>query len=96
MPLAVAAIVIGLGGPALAATPIAPDQSFFGRVNGNPTDAGVMVVCAGPIWPGRTGPAISGQTVSASLSPSPTGPGYESGTIRGRPTRRDRRGRSCA
>jgi len=61
---------------ARAATPIGPNQSFVGQVNGQHTDAVIKVACAGPSGPGRTGPAVSGQTVSVSPSAALAGPGF--------------------
>lgn len=79
LPAAAAAAMAGLASPTLAATPIRPNQSFLGQVNGSRSDAVVTVVCAGPIWPGRTGPPVSGQKVSVALSPALAGPGYTGG-----------------
>jgi len=76
LPLVALVSVVGLASPALAATPIGPNQSFLGLVNGHHSDAVILVVCAGPIWPGRTGPAVSGQKVSVALSPALAGPGF--------------------
>ncbi len=69
-------MVFGVAVPALASTPIGPNQSFLGLVNGRHNDAVIQVVCAGPIWPGRTGPAVGEQKVSVSLSPALAGPGF--------------------
>src|SRR5438132_10251294 len=74
--LGLAALVACLASPALAATPIGPNQSFVGMVNGQHTKAVIQVACAGPIWPGRTGPVVSGQTVAVSPSPALAGPGF--------------------
>jgi hypothetical protein len=76
LPILAGVTVIGLPGPALASTPIGPNQSFVGLVNGRHTDAVVQVVCAGPIWPGRTGAGVGGQKVSVSPSPALAGPGF--------------------
>ncbi len=73
-------IVVGLGAPASAATPIGgpigPNQSFVGHVGGHHDNAVIQVVCAGPIWPGRTGPVVAGQKASVSPSPALSGPGF--------------------
>jgi hypothetical protein len=65
-----------LAGPAFAAAPIGPNQSFLGEVNGKSTGAVVYVVCAGPVFPGRTGPPAGNQSVEVTPSPSLSGPGF--------------------
>ena len=60
-----AATLLGPGlGVAGAQQAIGPDQHFVGFVNGSNVDPVVTVVCAGPIYPGRTGPVAGGQTIS--------------------------------
>jgi hypothetical protein len=60
-----AATLLGPGlGVAGAQQAIGPDQHFVGLVNGSNVDPVVTVVCAGPIYPGRTGPVAGGQTIS--------------------------------
>ena len=53
---------------AVAAEPIQPGQHFVGIVNGGaPTTTPVAVVytvCGGPVWPGRTGPVLGGQSLA--------------------------------
>ena len=52
---------------AAAGTPIKAHQHFVGVVNGrtaSTTAVPVYTVCAGPIWPGRTGPVAGGQTLA--------------------------------
>jgi hypothetical protein len=67
--LAVAGILTAaLASPAAAAEPIGPGQHFVGQVNGLGASATavpvVRTVCAGPVWPGRTGPVAGGQTLA--------------------------------
>jgi hypothetical protein len=55
------------GGVAVASAPIKPNQHFVGIVNGGASTTAVPVVytvCAGPIWPGRTGPVAGGQSLA--------------------------------
>src|SRR5947199_10154017 len=47
-----------------AQEPIQPNQHFIGLVNGSNVAPVVYTVCAGPTWPGRTGPVPGGQTMS--------------------------------
>lgn len=73
-PVIVAAMLVailigtaGVAGPAGAAAgsePIGPNQHFIGLVNGSNTTVDVHTVCAGPASPGRTGPAVSDQTLA--------------------------------
>ncbi len=58
--LIMAATLSGTFGVAGAAEPIGPNQHFIGLVNGSNFQATVFTACAGPIWPGRTGPVVSG------------------------------------
>jgi hypothetical protein len=48
--------------PAGAVQSIGPHQHFAGVVDGHRRSAVVYTACAGPAWPGRTGPVVSGQT----------------------------------
>ncbi len=63
---AVAALIVAamLSGASAAAAfapdPIGPDQHFIGLVNGSNFQSTVYTACAGPIWPGRTGPVVGG------------------------------------
>jgi hypothetical protein len=50
------------GVPAGAGQSIGPNQHFAGVVDGSRRSAVVYTACAGPAWPGRTGPVVSGQT----------------------------------
>ncbi len=50
--------------PAAASAPIKPHQHFYGLVNGGKNTPVVYTVCAGPIWPGRMGSVVGGQTMS--------------------------------
>jgi hypothetical protein len=66
--LALAALVAALStaSPATAAEPIGPHQHFVGIVNGLQLSSAPPVVytfCAGPIWAGRTGSILGGQTL---------------------------------
>jgi hypothetical protein len=71
-------VLVGFASPAVATTstpqPIGPNQHYLGLVNGKNTNAVIYVACAGPIWPGRTGPPVGGQTVSVARVAS--GGGY--------------------
>jgi len=58
--VAVTACAPAPGGPA----PIGPHQRFSGLVNGVGDGAVITTVCAGPVWVGRTGHPLAGQTVS--------------------------------
>ena len=67
--LAVGVVVAAaFAGPAAAAEPIGSGQHFVGQVNGSGASATavpvVRTVCAGPVWPGRTGPVAGGQTLA--------------------------------
>ncbi len=62
--LVVAAMLSGGSSAAGAAEPIRPDQHFIGLVNGSNYKPTVYTVCPGPIWPGRTGPVVGGQTLA--------------------------------
>jgi hypothetical protein len=61
-------LAMALAGPAAAAESIGPGQHFVGQVNGLGVSATavavVHTVCAGPVWPGRTGPVAGGQTLA--------------------------------
>jgi hypothetical protein len=77
--LAVAGILAAaFAGPAAAAEPIGPGQHFVGQVNGWRASSTavpvVRTVCAGPVWPGRTGPVAGGQTLAVHRVPA--GGGY--------------------
>jgi hypothetical protein len=71
-------LAAALAAPAAAAEPIGPGQHFIGQVNdsGASTTAVPVVrtVCAGPVWPGRTGPVAGGQTLA--VYHVPAGSGY--------------------
>jgi len=62
--LVVSAMFAGGSGAASAAETIGPNQHFIGLVNGSNFRATVYTVCAGPIWRGRTGPVVGGQTLA--------------------------------
>ncbi len=59
--LVLAAVLAGGATAAGATEPIRPNQHFVGLVNGRNVKPVVYTVCAGPIWPGRTGPVAGGQ-----------------------------------
>jgi hypothetical protein len=62
--LVVAAVVLALTAASAAAqTPIGPNQQFAGAVNGNTTNAKVIMICPGPASPGQTGHPEAGQGV---------------------------------
>lgn len=71
-------VVTVSGAAAVGSTPIRPHQHFVGIVNGkrasSTTPPVVITVCAGPIWPGRTGPVASNQTLAVAQVAS--GGGY--------------------
>lgn len=70
-------LVALLGGGATAAgadEPIQPNQHFVGLVNGSRAHPAVYTVCAGPIWPGRTGTVAGDQTFA--VARVATGHGY--------------------
>ncbi len=50
--------------PTGAKQTIGPNQHFSGVVDGKRGSAVVETVCAGPVWAGRTGPVVSGQTLA--------------------------------
>ncbi|MFN8050768.1 MAG: hypothetical protein U0Q22_05000 [Acidimicrobiales bacterium] len=52
---------------------IGPHQRFSGRVNGQDDGAVVYTACAGPVWPGRMGAIVGGQTVSVVADPTGDG-----------------------
>jgi len=56
------------GAAAFAPDPIGPNQHFIGLVNGSNFQATVFTACAGPIWPGRTGPVVSGTLAVARVA----------------------------
>ena len=64
-----AAVVIAVAALAVSSVPagarqsIGPHQHFAGLVGANRRSAVVYTACAGPVWPGRTGPVVSGQTL---------------------------------
>jgi hypothetical protein len=64
----VAVFLFGLLGGAAAASsanePIRPNEHFIGLVKGSNVNPAVYTVCPGPIWPGRTGPVVGGQTLA--------------------------------
>jgi hypothetical protein len=69
------AVVLPLAtGAADAQKVIRPNQHFVGLVNGSNASAEVLVVCAGPIYAGRTGPVAGGQSMS--VAKAPNGGGY--------------------
>jgi hypothetical protein len=61
-------LAAALATPAAAAEPIGPSQHFVGQVTGLGASGTavpvVHTVCAGPVWPGRTGPVAGGQTLA--------------------------------
>jgi hypothetical protein len=62
--LVVAVVALALTAASAAAqTPIGPNQQFAGAVNGNTTDANVIMICPGPAFPGQTGHPEAGQGV---------------------------------
>ncbi len=68
--LVMAATLAGGSGVAgaFAADPIGPGEHFLGLVNGSNYQATVYTACAGPIWPGRTGPVVSGTLAVARVA----------------------------
>jgi hypothetical protein len=56
------------GVSAIASPPIRAHQHFVGIVNGRTASVAappvVYTVCAGPMWAGRSGPLVGGQTVA--------------------------------
>jgi hypothetical protein len=55
---------LGVGAlPADASAPIKPHQHFSGLVNGSAATPVVYTACGGPVWEGRTGPVVGGQTM---------------------------------
>jgi hypothetical protein len=72
-----ALLLVAVGTSSAAAQPIGPKQYFHGLVNGSEgatTPATVFVLCAGPIWPGRTGSVVGGQDVAVQQFFPPTPP----------------------
>lgn len=67
-PVAGLAAALGLAVAAGCAPPpsdvVGPGQHFVGVVNGSTSEAVVTTVCGGPVWEGRTGPPLAGQTLS--------------------------------
>lgn len=59
--------------PAPGPRPIGMHERFSGRVNGQGDGAIIQTACGGPIWPGRTGAVVSGQTVSVVADPAGDG-----------------------
>lgn len=59
---AVAAVAL-TAGSAAAQAPVGPNQQFAGAVNGNATDANIIMICPGPSSPGQMGHPQSGQGV---------------------------------
>jgi|SRR5579872_6626347 len=47
-----------------AGAAIGPHQHFVALVNGRRSAADILVVCAGPVYPGRTGPPAGDQVVA--------------------------------
>lgn len=70
--LACIAVVVATSGcsPAPPAASIENNQRFSGLVNGRHTDAQIRTACGGPIFPGRTGHPLAGQTLSVTQDPS--------------------------
>jgi hypothetical protein len=66
--LALGATGVVQAGPS-GADVVGPAQRFVGLVNADHSGAVIYVACAGPIYEGRTGPAVSGQSVAALLLP---------------------------
>lgn len=50
-------------GSAAAQTLVGPNQQFAGAVNGNTTDANIIMICPGPSFPGQMGHPEAGQGV---------------------------------
>jgi hypothetical protein len=61
--------------------PIGPHEPFSGAVNGSRDGAVVRTACAGPVWPGRLGPVVGGQTVEVHRDASGQGLTDRSGTV---------------
>jgi hypothetical protein len=57
-------VLAGSASVADARSAIGPGQHFEGVVNGDTSGAVVYTACAGPSYPGRTGPVVGGQTLS--------------------------------
>jgi hypothetical protein len=70
--------MLALAGGADSSVPIRPHQHFVGIVNGTRASGStvpvVYTVCAGPSWPGRTGPLAGGQTLA--IARAAHGSGY--------------------
>ncbi|WP_405089226.1 hypothetical protein [Microbispora sp. NBC_01389] len=83
VPLAAAALVAATALPASAEVvdpaPIAPNQYFYGFVNGQTGHATIKMACFGPVRPGQTGHPFAGQTVEVrpvAISSSAVSMGY--------------------
>lgn len=50
--------------PAPGPQRIGTHERFSGRVNGQGDGAVIYTACGGPVWPGRMGAVVGGQTVS--------------------------------
>jgi hypothetical protein len=63
-------------------TPIGPHQHFSGLVNGSHDGAIITTACGGPVWVGRTGHPVGGQTLSVTEDPAGAGDtGSHSSTV---------------
>ncbi|KAA9379929.1 hypothetical protein F5972_09905 [Microbispora cellulosiformans] len=86
VPLAAAALVAATALPASAEVidpaPIAPNQYFYGYVNGQTGHATIKMACFGPVYPGQTGHPLAGQSVEVrplAISSSAASAGYTGG-----------------
>jgi hypothetical protein len=61
--VAAVAVMALTAGSAAAQTLVGPNQQFAGAVNGNATDANIIMICPGPSFPGQLGHAQGGQGV---------------------------------
>jgi hypothetical protein len=76
--LAITVVATAVAGtPAVAGgiidpAPIAPNNYFFGQVNGHTSGATIGVICVGPVAVGQTGRPAANQTVNAIPTTPPT------------------------
>ena len=61
----VTVVVVAACVPPSGPAPIGMNETFAGRVNGAGDGAVVLTACGGPVWEGRLGHVVGGQTVSA-------------------------------
>ncbi len=66
--------MVSVGAAGAQPTPIGPNQTFTGFVNGSSGSAVIRMACFGPIRPGQTGHPFGGQTVD--VTQSAAGPGF--------------------